>query len=978
MNRKRLLLCSLLIVTAIAAGPRFAHADQWDDLSATIKTYSERGWWAQEVEAIDQFLQAFPQHAGRPEALFHRGEALVQLGKFAEASQSFQAFLDAAPGHSSVPRARFRIAEAAYLTGQADEARTHLKAFLQNHNDHPFCEYVLPYLADVELAGGQFQAAADLYQTAMRRFPGSSMTNAIRFGLGQSLEGLGEPAEAMRFYRVLADSEGSAFSDKALLKMGRLYYADGDNAQAIATLNHFREVDKNNLLRPYGLYSLGLSLARANRHAEAVVVLREAAPADPQHSEAPAIAFALAEALRNQGDAAAAAQQYRKIVQTWPDSEWGDDSLQLLVFEAYAAQRYDDVEKLADEFVAQYPQSPLRDPVDRAKARVQLSRGKFDGAAERLNELSGSDGQRTGSAVSQQDRIDLVRARLGQKQYAEALRTLEPMLSAPDTPPAALLLAGSALAGLDRHAEAATQLQQYLQSDLSPADAAPARVQLAAALARTQQWEALRSLYTTFAKEQGEHPLYLPTVLFLAEQAYAADQKPFAAELFADLARSDRPDEFRAKGNSGLAWCRFDAGEMAAAAEVFSLLLADQPDSPLAAEAALMRGKALEAQGEDAAALAMYQMVIERFRNSTYRPAALLGAARLSDDLQQDQQAARFLESYVDENPQAENLDGVLYRWAWVLADLGEAQEADRLFSRLLAEHPTSSYWCDTAYRLAERRSVEEPVVAAALLERLLAHDGAEKIQTHANYLLGQIAVQQHDWPQAALVMQRVIDEDPHNPLRLQAEFWVAESHFRQGKYDQAGVLFDALAERVGSDGEAWLAMIPLRRAQVLAHQQKWDEAFAMASTIGPAFPEFRQQYEVDYLLGRCWASRASFDFEKARQAYQRVLRSPVGGATETAARAQWMIGETYFIQKNYQAAIAAYERVDVKFDYPQWRAAALLQSGKCHEISNRYDDAVRIYAQLLKEHPDTRFTQEASQRLSVARRRSTGTAPSP
>ena len=78
---------------------------------------------------------------------------------------------------------------------------------------------------------------------------------------------------------------------------------------------------------------------------------------------------------------------------------------------------------------------------------------------------------------------------------------------------------------------------------------------------------------------------------------------------------------------------------------------------------------------------------------------------------------------------------------------------------------------------------------------------------------------------------------------------------------------------------------------QVLAQQNQWSDAQAIAAKIAADFPNFQQQYEVDYLLGRCLANQA--DFEGARRAYNRVVRSPAGAKTETAAMAQWMIGET-------------------------------------------------------------------------------------
>jgi TolA-binding protein len=156
--------------------------------------------------------------------------------------------------------------------------------------------------------------------------------------------------------------------------------------------------------------------------------------------------------------------------------------------------------------------------------------------------------------------------------------------------------------------------------------------------------------------------------------------------------------------------------------------------------------------------------------------------------------------------------------------------------------------------------------------------------------------------------------------------------------------------------------LIPLRRAQVLAQRGAWDAAYELAAGIAAAYPDFSQQYEVDYLLGRALAARGEFD--EARSAYLRVVRSAGGAKTETAAMAQWMIGEAYFHQRRYREAIREYLRVDVLYAYPEWQAAALLQAGKAHEALGDWKQATTLYAQLIEKHRDSSFAEEAGRRL--------------
>jgi TolA-binding protein len=255
---------------------------------------------------------------------------------------------------------------------------------------------------------------------------------------------------------------------------------------------------------------------------------------------------------------------------------------------------------------------------------------------------------------------------------------------------------------------------------------------------------------------------------------------------------------------------------------------------------------------------------------------------------------------------------------------------------------------------------------AEKLLDQLLATDCEPNILAHALYLRGKAAGEQRRWTDVPVFMQRVVDEFPDSTLRAPAVYWIGEAYYRLERYEEAELAFAGVAEETQERNDPWLAMVPLRRAQVRAQQGKWQDAYDIAAAIPQRFPEFRQQYEVDYLLGRCLSSQARFS--EAREAYLRAVRSPTGGRTETAAMAQWMIGETYLHQKEYDLAIRAYHRVESLYAYPQWQAAALLQAGKCHELKGEWKEAVGLYAQLLKQYPHTEFAEDAALRLKDLR----------
>jgi TolA-binding protein len=429
------------------------------------------------------------------------------------------------------------------------------------------------------------------------------------------------------------------------------------------------------------------------------------------------------------------------------------------------------------------------------------------------------------------------------------------------------------------------------------------------------------------------------------------------------------------------------AGDAAPVQQLAAKFVEKFPDSPLVASARATAGRSLtertnaveqqlaaarklEQSDQREAALAAYLQFLREHESAAQLLGALLAAGRLHDELNQDREADAVLKRLVDQHPEFVRIDAALYQWAWVLLDLERGDDALACFARLHNDHRDSRFWPDATYRLAElklrNKAYDE---AARVIETLIEAQPEPDLLCHSLFLQGQTAATAQRWGDVHKPLTRLIKEFPKSDVRLLAEYWLAEADYRAGNLGEAGVRLGDLSLRIKDCNETWIAMIPLRQAQVLAHEKRWAEAREMAETIHKQFPDFRQQYEVDYLLGRCWGAEAKFN--AAREAYERVIRSPLGGRTETAAMAQWMIGETYFQQEKYDEAIAAYHKVARLYAFERWQAAALLQAGKCHETQSQWREAIQLYAQLLREHPRTDHTDEAAQRLRVAQQRS-------
>jgi TolA-binding protein len=856
----------------------------------------------------------------------------------------------------------------------------------------------------------RWELAAEEFQRFLADYPQHPKRTKAAFFLGEALVQTGKFDEAGdRFAAVIEADPKGRYARQALFRAGECRFLAGKTTEASADLSKFREQFADDPLCAYALGYLGELALRSDDFATAKSRYAEVLEQFADGPTADDCRLGLAQALlrlKEYGDA-------KSVLESLVADERLTAEANYWLGQVYKAQ--EQWAAAAAAFQAGLAAAPEHAGAETLRYLAGESLVRAAKYTEAIETLRGADAPRDVATLPAAHGYLVAIAQQSLKQHGEALATLDAVKVDVNHELARRVLTAQAasLVALGRDGEAIELLIKCLQA--TPEGDAAARsatlARLAVSYARVKDFEHAKSALRQLSDAAGPtSELVTHTCWEVARVAMAARQTAIAGELNRALADQQTTPEVAADAQMNLARMAVDAGEPEKAAQLYEQFLQDHPEGAQAVEAALACAAIRERLEQNDAALAMYHLIIERHAESEQLPQALLRAATLYDRLAQEAKAIELFERLTHDFPGSDFLPAATYGWAWCLRDLKRVEEANAKFEQVRRDYPHSAYWADATYRLAESAAqakdldramtlVNEIVVSAGsgtpatatasdeepepqenessksiTTERNSPADnqGAARVPTetlrHALYLRAQIAIAQSKWSDAEGDLARLMNEHGASPLAMVAEFLHADVAYRRADYDAAAKRFTDLATKVTQRNDRWIPMIPLRRAQIYAQQKRWSDARAVAAAIAKDHPTFDQLYEADYVIGRSHAAEANLD--AAREAYNKVLRSPQASKTETAAMAQWMIGETYFLQEQYATAIREYLRVEVLYAYPRWQAAALLQAGKCHEQMGQWKDAAAAYERLITHYAQTDFAAEAQERLRAAQSR--------
>jgi len=960
-------------------------------------------------EAAATFLKVltqFPKFEQRDAVQFNLGLALYNKALTSKTPDDFKAAaveFAKVPAHyaqsSHIPAALYYQAECMFQAGDRPGAITLYQKLIAEHAANPLLPTALFALATTQQEVGQNAEAVTTYRSFLEKFPTDRKAAECRMRLGLTLTDLKNYAEAEKEFAIAAGVKDFTLADLALFHQARSKREQNQMPEAAALFESLPQKFKDSEYVPVAQLEGGKCRFLANQFPQAkdafTVVM------NAKKTESPEAAWWLGKTLIQLKQAAAAIPILDQAIAEWPQSEFLPD-LNFTRIEA----NYED-EKRRPETVTLYAQFADKFATDElaADARYRaaltalqlndlvvaqqqsdlfvnnalfklhplLPDAIFVAAESRLvaatPDLATADAlyQRMITEFPEHPQSPRSRVRIGfclfsREQFDPAIASLNavvPGLKYPELVAEAQFLIGLSQTAMKRRPEAVAALRSARQAKADWERGDEVLLALATALVHADQQDAaiaeLNQLIQQFPKsEYGDRAWFR-----LGE--IQNDQKKFDAAIgaFQQVVARYPASEFAPLAIYGAGSTLFDKAEYAGAINQLNGLLSQFPKSAIAADGLYMRGLCQHRQKNYPAAVVDLQEFLKlNLANENVKLDAQYSLVLCHAGLKQHDQTILVANELLKLKPDYAAADKVMYEMAFAYSETGKAKETLDTFRQLATKFPDSDLAPECWLRIADYHATEKQFMEAiAASVNGLTKVKDPKLKEQLQFRQGSSQFLAAAFVDAATTLQAQITEHPQGGLLMDATWLVAESMFRQNKYQEALPWYQ---KTIDAKPEKYHARAMYRAGTCANELKQWPLGQQHFTAITTQFPKFEQVGEALYGLG--FALQNQNQLDQASVVYERVTKET---NTESAAKARFMMGECAFAQKKYDIAWQHFLEAAIGYPYPEWQALGHFEAARCFIELKMPDKARESLQEVVEKFPNHARAKDAAKLLA-------------
>lgn len=406
------------------------------------------------------------------------------------------------------------------------------------------------------------------------------------------------------------------------------------------------------------------------------------------------------------------------------------------------------------------------------------------------------------------------------------------------------------------------------------------------------------------------------------QSLFKAGRSNDAIEEFIKLQQKFPRSKYADASQYVVGWIYFQQNNFRNAIDNYEKLLIKYPSSSLKPIVYYSIGDSYFNLGDYDASINYYSKVLLEFPNTPYILDAVNGIqyAYLAKD--QADEAVRFIDQFVDRNPTSKFTDQIFFKKGDIYYSSDDYEKAIIAYQEFIQRFPSSPQVPNAYYWIGKSASfLKRDYEAIENFNKVLAINIKSDIGISAAIDVSNIYLSKNDFNSALKILDNTIDAQPTSNRVPELLFLRATVEIKSGNLDAAYKTLDQIVTYY--DGNIFSAKAKIELSKLEIERKNYDNALILLKELA--------EKRLD----------------------------------DIGAQAQFLIGQIYFDQNNFNDAIIAFVRVrSVYSGYDEWFTKSLLRLGDCYVKLNDKQQAREMYRAVINRHKTGELAQEANRKL--------------
>jgi len=897
-------------------------------------------------------------------------EAQYKVGLYRYQTGDYQGALDAfARVHQEYPQSPFQGSayywegESYYQLGRYDQALTAYEQVIRRFPGERLRDYALLSAADVYLRTQRPADGMALLRQLMSQYPTSPTTTLSRRYLAEALFRSGQYAEAADAYgQLLQAPHDNGDRPNALFWRAESFFQAGEFNRAEQGYREWLQAYPRHPRQEEALYGLGWAQLNGQKYRSALETFQQLERAFPSTRFRESIFYARIRGYLGLRQLPAAQDAYRQLAREFPRGRWlGAASLEF-ARTAYEAGDYATAASLIRQLAAPNKSSPLAPVASVLQGDLFYREGQFTEAIEayRRAEQAGLSDNLLAATLMKRAFASYQR-----RDFANAATDLERVSrqfpSSAHAAEAAFWLGESRFYNR-QYRPALLAYMQVPQGSPRYPDALYGRGWV---YYQGSDWLKAAPEFEQVVRRYPDATIRPEALYRLGEIQYNLKNFDKAIATYQQLLREYPQEQVASNARFRIGWVHYKAGDSRQAIRDLSELIRDHPQQPITAEARYWLGMTYLGEKQLDEARAQFETILAQWPSSEVSSQAIL---RLGDTYYNQGKFTQALDAYTRlttsgtadaHTPDAE------YGIILSLYQLRRLNDYALRAKAFITRYPTNPLSVTVLYQLAELYEAENrPQLALDTLQEVVTRFGQSELVESAHLRRAEIFGRQGNWNASLLESEQALAVARSDIVRSDALYARARAQQELKLYPAAVESYRRLVQEYPKSrfvtpsfrGIAQSLTQAGRRAEA---KQVWQEVLQRASKDASTA-------EIFVELGLILQSEGEY-----RQALEQFGKAVRQGNPELAARAQYEIGRTYSLLKDYQQG--AVELMKVAYLYPQqqrWVQRSLFEAAAIYEQERKWQEALAIYQKIVKEGAQVESREQAAQKIEQLKKK--------